>query len=373
MHCLKFAGEMAVLDAENPRTDPAWCGLPAGESGGASERQKVSAAHGCHRLAYRVMNRRAFLVTAAAPILQTRAAATMQPRERVDAALAGKTVDRPPFTLWYHFGLEKDGPAAHAKATLDFHERFGTDLVKVMSDFPFPKPAGNWWEVRVVQNPFEPQIRALGLIRDGLNGRKHFVETIFNPWNVAEKLSSKEEVARTMREQPQRLLSALEAIARSEAAHAKRAVQAGASGVFLAIANAQDGIMTEAEYAKFSEPFDRMVLDAVKAAPLNILHLHGDKVYLNRFLTGWPPAVVQYSAHGTGVEIAALRKRFPGVIMGGIDERKFRDMGPEDFRKQAQQARAAAGAKFILAPGCSVPNETTDAEIRRFLGVVTRL
>jgi hypothetical protein len=59
--------------------------------------------------------------------------------------------------------------------------------------------------------------------------------------------------------------------------------------------------------------------------------------------------------------------------MGGIDERKFRDMGPEDFRKQAQQARAAAGAKFILAPGCSVPNETSDAEIRRFLGVVTRL
>lgn len=319
------------------------------------------------------MNRRAFLATAASPLLPLKGAASMQPRERVDAALAGKAVDRVPFTLWYHFGLEKQGPAAHAKATLSFHERFGTDLVKVMSDFPFPKPAGNWWEVKVVQNPFEPQIRALALIRDGLDRRKHFLETIFNPWNVAEKMSSKEEVARMMHEQPQRLLTALEAIAKSEAAHAKRALETGASGIFLAIANAQNGIMTEAEYAKFSEPFDRMVLDAAKDAPVNTLHLHGDKVYLNRFLKGWPPAVVNYSEHGTGVEIAAVRKQFSGVLMGGIDERKFRELTVADYQAQARKARSAAGAKFILAPGCSVPNDTTDAEIRRFLGVVTRV
>jgi uroporphyrinogen decarboxylase len=319
------------------------------------------------------MNRRAFLATAAVPFVRMKAAASMQPRERVESALAGRTPDRPPFTLWYHFGLEKDGPAAHAKATLSFHERFGTDLVKVMSDFPFPKPPGNWWEVRVVQNPFEPQIQALRMIRDGLGGRKPFVETIFNPWNVAEKMSSKDEVARTMRDHPQRLLNALEAIAKSEAAHAKRAIETGASGVFLAIANAQSGIMTEAEYAKFSEPFDRIVLDAVKSAPLNVLHLHGDKVYLSRFLKGWPPAVVHYSQHGTGVGIASVRKQFPGVLMGGVDEQKFRQTQPSDFQAQIRSARAAAGPKFILAPGCSVPNETTDEEIRRFLGVATRV
>jgi uroporphyrinogen decarboxylase len=170
----------------------------------------------------------------------------------------------------------------------------------------------------------------------------------------------------------QRLLTALEAIAKSEAAHAKRALDSGASGIFLAIANAQDGILTEAEYAKFSEPFDRMVLDGAKSAPLNVLHLHGDKVYLNRFLKGWPPAVVNYSQHSTGVDIAVLRKQFPGVLMGGLDERKFRELDTPAFESQIRKARAAAGAKFILTPGCSVPNDTTDAEIRRFLGVVTR-
>lgn len=313
------------------------------------------------------MRRRDFLMAlAAAPA----ARGAMQPRERLDAALAGKSVDRPPYSLWYHFGLESKGPESHARATLSFHERFSTDLVKVMSDFPYPKPAGRWWEARPVASPFEPQLKALATVRDGLNGRKHFVETVFNPWNVAEKLSSKEDVLKTMREQPQRLLDALAAIARSEANHAKKAIETGASGVFLAIANAQHGILTPAEYAKFSEPFDRMVLDAVPSAPLNILHLHGDKLYLEPFLKPWPATVIHYSAHGTGTSIAALRKRFAGVLMGGVDERSFRTLSQATISDQIRSARTAAGAKFILAPGCSVPNETTDAEILRFVAAV---
>lgn len=295
----------------------------------------------------------------------------MTPRSRVDAALAGKPVDRPPFSLWYHFGLESKGPEAHARATLSFEERFGTDLVKVMSDFPYPKPPGNWWEARPVASPFEPQLKALRIIRDGLGGRKHFIETIFNPWNVAEKLSSKDEVARMMREQPQRLIDALEAIAKSEASHARKAVETGASGIFLAIANAQDGIMTPAEYKRFSEPFDRMVLDAVRSAPLNVLHLHGDKLYPEPFLTSWPAAVIQYSSHGTGKPIADFRKKYAGVLMCGIDERSFRTTSTDSFAKQISEAKKAAGTKFILAPGCSVPNDTSDAEIRRFVAAVT--
>lgn len=315
------------------------------------------------------MQRRTFFFASAAAAL--RGASTMRPRERVEAALAGRDVDRPPFTLWYHFGLEGKGPIAHAKATLDFHSRFETDLMKVMSDFPFPKRGNKWWEVRRVDNPFPEQISALDAIRTGLAGRKHFVETIFNPWNVAEKLSSKQEVLRLKSEQPDRLLSALEAIAKSEASHARRAIRAGASGIFLAIANAQDGILSQADYGKFSEPFDRIVLDAAKNAPLNILHLHGDKVYLDRFLHGWPPAVLHYSQHGTGIGLKDVRKRYSGVLMGGIDERTFRGSTEAQFKQQMQAAVAGAGKGLILAPGCSVPNETTADDIRRFLGVAT--
>jgi len=293
------------------------------------------------------------------------AAPRMTSKERVDRALRGQDVDRPPFTFWHHFGLEKYPGERHAKATLDFHRKFHTDLVKVMSDYPYPKPAGDWYDLAVEANPFPQQLRALEIIRDGLNREAYFVETIFNPWNVAEKLSSKEDVLRMKAEQPKTLLTALEAIAESEANHAKKAIATGAAGIFLAIANAQDGLLSREDYARFSQPFDRMVLQAVAGAPLNILHLHGDKVYLDLFYQGWPAAAINYSAHGTGVSIADVREKYAGTIMGGLDEVNYRKLTAANLKQQADAARQAAGKRFILAPGCSVPNESTDVELRR--------
>lgn len=296
--------------------------------------------------------------------------AAMTPRERVDRVLRGQAADRTPFTFWYHFGLEKFPGERHAEATLAFHRKFSTDLVKVMSDYPYPRPPGAWYELKEESNPFPEQIRALELIRDGLAGSAHFVETIFNPWNVAEKLSSKEEVQRLQHERPQALLDALEVIARSEANHARQAIAAGASGIFLAIANAEEGILSREEYRRFSEPFDKMVLEAVSSAPLNTLHLHGTKVYLDLFYKGWPAAVFHYDTHGTGVPIREVRRRFSGVIMGGLDHNRLLSLTESEIRNQFQAARSAAGRKFILAPGCSAPNDSKDEELMRIVRVV---
>ncbi len=315
-----------------------------------------------------MLSRREFLSAVAVSTLP--ASPKLTPKERIDRALNGQDVDRPPFSFWYHFGLQEFPGGRHAHATLDFHRRFRTDLVKVMSDFPYPKPEGKWYEPKVETNPFPEQIRALEIIRKGLRGEAYFVETVFNPWNVAEKLSSPEEVLRLKTDNPQALLNALEVIAKSEANHAKKAVAAGAAGIFMAIANAQDDILTPEDYARFSEPFDKMVLSSVSNAQLNILHLHGEKVYLGRFFRGWPAAAVNYSAHGTGVGIAEVRSKFSGVLIGGLDERRFRELTEKDLRQQWQSAQAAAGRRFILTPGCSVPNETTDGELFRLVNVL---
>ncbi|MBV8819352.1 MAG: hypothetical protein JO022_13420, partial [Acidobacteriaceae bacterium] len=178
-----------------------------------------------------------------------------------------------------------------------------------------------------------------------------------------------QDVVALKNDKPQKLLDALEVIAKSEANHAKRAIAAGASGIFLAIANAQDGVMSQADYAKLSEPFDRMILEAVRSAPINVLHLHsdekyGDKLYVDRFYRGWPAAAINYSLY-THMQISDLRKRYSGVIMAGLDERKYRKLSSADLKQQSSSAREAAGKKFILAPGCSVPNDSTDEELLR--------
>ena len=76
--------------------------------------------------------------------------------DRIKGVLKGDRVDRLPFTFWHHFRLEKFPGERHAEATLDFYRKFDVDLLKVMSDFPYPLPKGvekisseeDWGETR---------------------------------------------------------------------------------------------------------------------------------------------------------------------------------------------------------------------------------
>jgi uroporphyrinogen decarboxylase len=307
-----------------------------------------------------MLSRREFFVYSAAAAMATAATKPLTCRERVDRALKGEEVDRTPFSYWHHFLDEDKPPEDHARSTLEFHRKFHTDVVKVMSDYPYPKPKAEWFELREDSNPFPKQIRALELIRDGVSGQAHILETVFNPYQICEKLSSKEAVEKLRAENPQRLVDALEIIGKSEANHARRAIRAGASGIFLSITNS-----TDPEYAKFSAPFDRMVLEAVGTAPLNTLHIHGDKIALEHFYSGWPAAALNYSPDATGMEIAAVRQKWQGVIMAGLDENNYRKLQPEDIKRSWAESTRAAGRRFIFTPGCSVPNDTTDEELLR--------
>jgi uroporphyrinogen decarboxylase len=312
------------------------------------------------------MLRRHFLFSAAA-VLPLSGGPSLTSKERVDRASKGADVDRPPFTLWHHFGLKT--AREHADRTLAFHKQYRTDLVKVMSDFPYPKPAGKWYEVKPAENPFPEQIKALELIRDGLDGRAYFIETIFNPWNVAEKLSSPAEVRRLKDENPKALLAALDAITVSEIDHAKRALEAGARGILLAVANANSKEMSVADYERFSAPFDRRIL-MEGVAPLNVAHLHVETPYLDQF-RDFPAPVVNYSLHVSGIPLSEMRQRFPGaVMMGGIDEVNYRKLTTSEIRRQWHEASKQAGKQFILTPGCSVPNDSSPAELARLAEAV---
>ncbi len=302
-------------------------------------------------------------------IKRTRTAHVLSSKERIDRALAGRDVDRSPFSVWQSLQDERESGAHHAELTLTFWKRVQPDLLKVMNEYAYPRPPSGLLSVREEQNLFPKQIRALELIRDGLQGRAYFIETIPNPWHVAEALSSRAEVLRLKEEQPQQLLDTLEVIARSEANHAQRAVAAGASGIFLGISDAQDGVLSPTEYARFSEPFDRIVLEAVRSAPLNTLHLHtdaalGDRPHLELLTRSWPAKVINYSVHATGIPTAVMRRRFSGLIMAGLDERRFRRLSTADLRAQWKVAREGAGMRFMFAPGCTLPVDTSADELR---------
>jgi uroporphyrinogen decarboxylase len=309
------------------------------------------------------MLRRDWLWAMAGSAVARGAGAGLSKKERVDRAMAGRDVDRAPFSFWHHFGLTI--AAAHAARTMQFHNAYHTDIVKVMSDFPYPKPAGKWYELAVESNPFPQQLSALDMIRSGLNGSAYMLETVFNPWNVAQKLSSKEEVLRLKDEKPQALLDALDVITQSEIRHAKRAFAAGADGVLFSVANANATEMTLADYEKFSRPFDRRFMEGIAGARLNVLHLHVQRDYLSQFRAFQAP-IINYSLQVSGIPIAEVRREFGAwVIAGGLDEVNFRTLTEKDLTRQWHEAAQAAGGKFILTPGCSVPNDSRPEELAR--------
>ena len=52
-------------------------------------------------------------------------------RERIQAAIKGEIIDRPPVALWRHFPVDDQSPETLANATLYFQNNYDFDLVKV--------------------------------------------------------------------------------------------------------------------------------------------------------------------------------------------------------------------------------------------------
>lgn len=69
---------------------------------------------------------------------------------------------------------------------------------------------------------------------------------------------------------------------------------------------------------------------------------------------------INWSVQSSGVSVSTVRSKFSQTIATGIDEKNYKDLSSEQIRNQWHTARNVAGSKFILTPGCSVPNDSSD-------------
>jgi hypothetical protein len=106
-----------------------------------------------------------------------------------------------------------------------------------------------------------------------------------------------------------------------------------------------------------------MVIDAVNDLPLNIIHLHGPKAYVEHFLRNWKGVTIHFSEAETRFSLADAHALYPGTLMGGIDHRSYRNLSVDQLRTAARRARDLASPNLILAPGCSVPDDCTPREL----------
>src|SRR3954454_1943827 len=137
--------------------------------------------------------------------------------ERVEAALAGAAVDRPPGSIWQQFPERDQTAAALAGATLAWHARYDNDFIKFMppGDYAtidwgltsayrggtsgtretthFPIATIEDWRkigpIPVDRGMHRAAIEAAARVDEQLGGAVPLLQTIFSPLTIAMKLS----------------------------------------------------------------------------------------------------------------------------------------------------------------------------------------
>lgn len=219
----------------------------------------------------------------------------------------------------------------------------------------------------VSSGAYGDQLSALGMICKELKEQVPVVQTVFSPLAVMTRLTgSSENVQQLMRENPDQLLTALNAVAATLSDYSRRCLQAGASGIFFATVEwgSADSISRE-DYDRFARPFDSQVLKAAGDAVFNVLHVCRSNNHLLALLD-YPVAAFHWSSNdSSNPSLGDVASRTSQAVMGGVSQDTILLKGsPEDVAAEVRGAiQEMAMGGFLLAPGCSISPQTPEANI----------
>jgi uroporphyrinogen decarboxylase len=318
----------------------------------------------------------------------------MTRRERIRAALNREPVDRVPYAVWRHFPAVDKSPAGLAQSTLRFHERYGSDFLKITQAGGYAveawgcveaeevlpdghracarcavRDADDWKKIRALDPGAAPgyveQIETI--IRLGFDrriGDAPVVPTLFSPLSLARKLSG-DRLTNDLRAHPDLVLGAVEAITETLIRFADRCLTEGLSGIFYSIQAASRKFHTEEEYARFGEPFDRRFLASIEGrSALTIIHCHGEDLMFDR-LAQLPGHAWNWDDRATPPTLQQAAAMVPGAVIGGLHQWKTLHAGtPDQAISETQDAIAQTGGRgLIVGPGCVLPMNTPDANV----------
>ena len=319
--------------------------------------------------------------------------------ERIFTALEGKYPDQVPISLWRHFPKVDQSAEGLAKATLDFQKQWGFDLVKITPAAGYMaeawgakliaknndegtrdylnrviKTEKDWLglkKIDVTQSVLGRELKALHLIRQEIQTDTPLLQTVFSPLGTARNLAG-DRYLQDMRSKPRELHAALDIITQVTVEFVKHNIEIGADGIFFAVQLASYDTMTEAEYKEFGLAYDLRVLDACKeAVQLLILHSHGLNIMFD-LLRDYPVHIFNWHDRRTAPSLAEAQKRFSRIVAGGIDELSVLQKGTvEQVRTQIKDAFGQTkGLRMMIAPGCVIPVNTPDENIRAAIQAV---
>jgi uroporphyrinogen decarboxylase len=311
--------------------------------------------------------------------------------ERVLAAARREPTDRPPYAFWRHFPDVDHNPAALAQSTLRFHERYGSDFLKVTPTAGYAvadwgcvegtevMPDGHrpcarhgvtapedWRRVRPVKMESTAWASHLETVLRCVVDRRAdcpTLPTVFSPLSIARRLAG-DRLKYDLAENPAAVTDALTAITETTLAFVDACVREGGEGVFYSVIAASRDLFSEEEYARFGEPYDRQILTAVvPRTRLTVLHCHGTNLFWDRLVT-LPAHVWNWDDRAAGPSLREVHARVPGAVMGGIDRETLKAGAADRAKAEAQDAAAqTSGVGLFVGAGCVLLPESSDAAL----------
>lgn len=331
----------------------------------------------------------------------------MNSRERVLAALRGEAVDRPPACFWGHFYHRESSTEDLVAATLEFQREHAWDWVKLnprkhyhvepwgvtyrYSGRAAEKPVLASWPIHqsadwatITPKPHDrgalaEQIAAVRLLKQGLPADVPMVQTVFTPLAIlGEMCEEPGELKLAIRQQPNAVRGALEAVTETFVPLVKEYLRSGADGIYLATVDwASRDLLTPDEYRSWSRPYDLRLLEAAAGATFNVLHVCKRRNLLFE-LADYPVHAFSWAATDPlNPSLADALKKLPGAVMGGISHEELaRESDPafavSEYHRGLEQT---GGRRWLVAPGCSIPPTTPAGTLRAIRAAVdaTRL
>ncbi len=323
---------------------------------------------------------------------------TVTHRERIEAALRGELLDRPPISLWRHFPGEDQTAEGLAAATIRFQQQLDLDLVKLMPTGMYPvldygvraKPsAGDVGTTQFAAGPIrEPadwlrlpavspdrgvlgqQVKSVQLVRDAVGPTTPVIQTIFSPLNVAHKLvGSTDRLLEAIAEHGAMFAQVLERLTADVIAFGRACQSAGVDGFFFATQLADRAAFPDETYGQFGVPYDLQVLQALRSDSwCTLLHLHGNDPRFD-LADAYPVDGVNWHDRESSISLTDGLQRTERCLVGGIARRGVLTQGSlAEVEAEVRDAIAQTdGRRLIIAPGCVIP----DAVPRENLVAVT--
>jgi uroporphyrinogen decarboxylase len=319
--------------------------------------------------------------------------AQMTRRERLAATVAGEPADRVAVALWRHFPGDDQRPADLAAATLMWQQQWNWDFIKVSPASSFclvdwgaedrwvgGDEGNREYTRRVIQEPqgwsqLRPlapgegalgrQIECLRRISDAVGDEVPFIQTVFSPLAQAKNLVGPDRLMVQLRQSPEAVREGLEVIADTTLSFVEAAKATGIAGVYYAVQLANYGLLSEAEYREFGEPYDRRILEAVGECAFNMVHLHGPDAMFD-LVARYPADALNWHDRESGPSLGDGQARFRGAVCGGLEHWQHLLRGdPDQIRGLVADAIAQTGGRrLIVSSGCVAPVNAPFSNLR---------